>query len=161
MFSKWFSSNKMTLASPMTGTFVTLDQVPDPVFSQKMTGDGLAIQPTIGKVVAPFDGKVIHQFETKHAIILENHNKLQVLIHIGLDTVKLNGDGFTSHVNIGDEVKTNDILIEFDMKKMEQAGYSSISPVVITNGEIVKEQQILAQGFVEAGKTQILSIVLK
>ncbi|WP_028775793.1 PTS sugar transporter subunit IIA [Shimazuella kribbensis] len=161
MFSKWFSSNKLSLASPMTGTLVTLDQVPDPVFSQKMTGDGLAIEPKIGRVVAPFDGKIIHLFETKHAIILENQNQIQVLIHIGLDTVKLNGEGFTSHVKIGDEVKTNDMLIEFDMEKIQHAGYSTISPVVITNGEIVKEQKILETGLVEAGKTQILSIVLK
>ncbi|MCH5586447.1 PTS glucose transporter subunit IIA [Shimazuella sp. AN120528] len=104
-FSKWFSSKKLTIAAPITGNLVTLDQVPDPVFSQKMTGDGVAIEPSEGKVIAPFDGRVIHLFETNHAIVLENTNQVQVLIHIGLDTVNLEGEGFTSYKQIGDEVK--------------------------------------------------------
>lgn len=161
MFSKWFSSQKYTIASPLTGKLVTLDQVPDPVFSEKMTGDGVAIEPSDGKVVAPFDGKVIHLFETNHAVILESINRIQVLIHIGLDTVKMQGDGFSSHIQVGDAVKQGDLLIDFDRFKIKEAGHPAISPIVILNGDIVAEQKILIKGSVRAGKDDILSIRLK
>lgn len=161
MFSKWFSSKKMVLTSPLSGNVVTLEQVPDPVFAQKMTGDGLAVEPSQGVVVAPFEGKVVHLFESKHAIILENTNQLQVLIHIGLDTVNMQGDGFIAHTKVGDSVKKGDKLIEFDLLKIKKAGHPTISPVIITNGEIVSEQKILIQGSVQAGVDDILSVHLK
>lgn len=161
MFSKWLSSKKMLLASPLTGNVVTLEQVPDPVFAQKMTGDGFAVEPSEGVVVAPFDGKVVHLFESKHAIVLENKNQLQVLIHVGIDTVNLQGEGFFAHTQVGETVKKGDKLIEFDLVKIKKAGHPTISPVIITNGEIVSEQKILIHGSVHAGIDDILSLHLK
>jgi glucose-specific phosphotransferase system IIA component len=149
------------LTSPLSGKIVALEQVPDPVFAQKMTGDGIAVKPSQGVVLAPFDGKVVHLFESKHAIILEHTSQLQVLIHIGLDTVNMQGDGFLAHVKVGDTVKKGDKLIEFDLLRIEEAGHPTISPVIITNGEIVSEQKNIRQGSVRAGVDDILSIHLK
>jgi PTS system glucose-specific IIA component len=161
MFQKLFGKNKFQVISPMTGTLLPLDQVPDPVFAQKMAGDGVAIQPSEGKVVAPFMGKIIHFFDSKHAITLENENGLQILIHIGIDTVKLNGDSFTSLVKVGDQVNLGDPLLEFDLQVIEKAGYSSISPIIIINGDIVKEQTAVESKTVTAGQDPILHISLK
>jgi glucose-specific phosphotransferase system IIA component len=161
MFSKLFSSKKSTIFAPISGEAVDLEQVPDPVFAKKMTGDGVAIVPKEGKVVAPFDGKVVHQFETNHAIIVENSAHIQVLIHIGIDTVQQKGEGFVSHVQIGDTIKKGDLLIEFDLNGLKTAGYEIISPIVIVNGEIVQDQKIGKTGMIKAGSDELLLITLK
>ncbi len=161
MFQKLFGKKKIEVTSPISGSLLPLEQVPDPVFAQKMAGDGVAIQPSEGRVVAPFMGKIIHFFETKHAITLENESGLQILIHIGLDTVKLEGKGFTALVKVGDQVNLGDPLIEFDPQVIEQAGYSTISPIIVINGDVVKEQTAVASVNVTACKDPILNISLK
>jgi PTS system beta-glucosides-specific IIC component len=123
----------MIIYSPIEGEACSLDEVNDPVFKEKILGDGIAIKPSKGQVLAPVDGTVALLFETKHAITLRSEQGAEVLIHIGLDTVNLKGEFFTAHVKTNDSVKTGDLLLEFDMDKIKAAGYDLISPIVICN----------------------------
>ncbi|HGO3499623.1 TPA: glucose-specific PTS transporter subunit IIBC [Staphylococcus aureus] len=122
--------------APLTGEVTPLSEVPDQVFSEKMMGDGIAIKPSQGEVRAPFNGKVQMIFPTKHAIGLVSDSGLELLIHIGLDTVKLNGEGFTLHVEEGQEVKQGDLLINFDLYYIRNHAKSDITPIIVTQGNI-------------------------
>ncbi|HDC9003016.1 TPA: PTS transporter subunit IIABC [Staphylococcus aureus] len=122
--------------APLTGEVTPLSEVPDQVFSEKMMGDGIAIKPSQGEVRAPFNGKVQMIFPTKHAIGLVSYSGLELLIHIGLDTVKLNGEGFTLHVEEGQEVKQGDLLINFDLDYIRNHAKSDITPIIVTQGNI-------------------------
>lgn len=144
--------------APLTGKVTQLDQVPDPTFSQKMMGDGLAIEPTDGKVVTPIDGEVVQIFPTKHAIGLQGKSGVEILIHIGLETVALNGDGFEAHVKQGDQVKVGDPLITFDLDFIKEKAASHITPVVITNGDALKTFDITCETSVKAGESMLFQI---
>ncbi|HDY9529423.1 glucose-specific PTS transporter subunit IIBC [Staphylococcus argenteus] len=122
--------------APLTGEVTPLSEVSDQVFSEKMMGDGIAIKPSQGEVRAPFNGKVQMIFPTKHAIGLVSDSGLELLIHIGLDTVKLNGEGFTLHVEEGQEVKQGDLLISFDLDYIRNNAKSDITPIIVTQGNI-------------------------
>ena len=122
-----------TLTSPMAGTAVPLDQVKDESFAKGMLGPGIAVEPSSGVVVAPCDGKVTVAFPTGHAYGLKSASGLQVLIHIGMDTVKLDGKGFTPKVAKGDFVRRGDVLAEVDLDVIREAGYDTVTPVVVTN----------------------------
>lgn len=122
--------------APLTGEVTPLSEVPDQVFSEKMMGHGIAIKPSQGEVRAPFNGKIQMIFPTKHAIGLVSDSGLELLIHIGLDTVKLNGEGFTLHVEEGQEVKQGDLLINFDLDYIRNHAKSDITPIIVTQGNI-------------------------
>ncbi|MFO8351747.1 glucose-specific PTS transporter subunit IIBC [Staphylococcus aureus] len=122
--------------APLTGEVTPLSEVPDQVFSEKMMGDGIAIKPSQGEVRAPFNGKIQMIFPTKHAIGLVSDSGLELLIHIGLDTVKLNGEGFTLHVEEDQEVKQGDLLINFDLDYIRNHAKSDITPIIVTQGNI-------------------------
>lgn len=121
------------IQAPIEGTVYAITEVNDPVFREKIVGDGVAILPSKGRVVAPADGTVSLMFETKHAISLKSEQGVEILIHVGLDTVKLQGEHFKAHVKTGDVVTAGDLLLEFDMEKIKAAGYDLITPVVICN----------------------------
>ena len=139
----------INLHSPLKGEIVPLSEVNDPVFAQGMMGNGIAIQPTEGKVVAPFDGCVLMIFQTNHAIGLVDENGVEVLIHIGMDTVELKGQGFTPRIEEGQSFKTGDTLIEFDIEFIKQAGYPTVTPIVITNSDLYKKTNETTQSTVE------------
>jgi len=124
---------KIEIVSPITGKIQNLSDVPDKTFSEKMVGDGVAIIPTEGKVYAPADGTVVGIMETKHGIMFKTNKGVELLIHVGLDTVKLNGKYFKSYVKNESEVKAGDLLLEFDINAIKEAGYNLITPVVVTN----------------------------
>ena len=154
MFNKFFAKTTAELNAiyaPMTGTIVPLDQVPDPVFAGKMLGDGLAILPSSGDVLSPFNGQVVSLFPTGHAIGLVSEAGVECLIHIGVDTVELNGCGFTAKVKQGDKVKQGQLLIKADLNCISASGKSSITPVIITNTTAWQPIE-LAKGEVQAGK---------
>ena len=121
------------IQAPIEGTVYVITEVNDPVFQQKIVGDGVAILPSRGRVVAPVDGTVSLLFETKHAISLKSVQGVEILIHVGLDTVNLKGENFISHIKTGDVVQAGDLLLEFEMEKIKAAGYDLITPVVICN----------------------------
>ena len=123
----------ITVNSPMNGIVKDLSEVDDPMFSEKVLGSGAAIESKDGKVYAPFDGIVMSLFPTRHAIGLLSTDGVEMLIHIGLDTVKLDGKYFTAHVKQDQKVKQGDLLIEFDQEEIKAAGYDTIVPVIITN----------------------------
>ena len=127
------------LVSPLTGELVALPDVPDEVFASGMLGKGIAINPSVGKVFAPADAEVTTLFPTGHAIGLKTAKGAEMLIHIGMDTVKMNGDGFKTHVAQGDNVKKGQLLIEFDIDKIKKAGYPVITPVLVTNADAYKD----------------------
>ena len=119
--------------SPLKGNLVELSKVKDPAFSSGAMGRGAAVTEPEGKVYAPFDGKVTVFFETKHAIGLHSADGIDLLIHVGLDTVNLNGEHFTAHVAQDDEVKRGQLLLEFDVEAIKKAGYDVTTPIVVTN----------------------------
>lgn len=133
MFKKLFKKDNRVLYTPITGKVIPLDEVPDAVFSGKMVGDGFAVIPTNGKVYAPVNGKIVQFFPTKHAIGIIDETGLEVLIHFGIDTVELKGEGFTTHKAVGDTIKVGDLLLEVDLNVLESHGKSAITPVVLTN----------------------------
>lgn len=124
---------KEVIACPLSGTVMALDQVKDAAFANGTLGQGMAVSPTEGKVTAPFDGTVMMLFPTRHAVGLMSDNGCEVIIHIGMDTVQLNGKYFEAHVNEGDKVKKGDLLITFDKDAIEREGYSLDTPVLVTN----------------------------
>jgi beta-glucoside PTS system EIICBA component len=123
----------VSITSPMTGNAIELSKLEDEVFSAGLIGQGIAIIPTIGKVISPVDGVVSSFFPTGHALGIKADNGAEILIHIGMDTVKLEGKHFSPKVNQGDTVKKGQLILEFDLEAIKQAGYSLASPVVITN----------------------------
>lgn len=123
----------VTLASPLTGEVKPLSEAVDPVFAQGVMGQGVLIQPTEGELVSPIDAQVSVLFPTKHAIGLLSVEGVEILMHIGMDTVNLEGKGFTTHVSQGDHVKVGDKLISFDMDVIKEAGYPTETPVIVTN----------------------------
>lgn len=127
------STSKKQILAPMAGKVVPMSEVSDPTFSQEILGKGVAIIPAEGKVVAPADGEVAVLFETKHAVSIRSDIGTELIIHIGLDTVNLKGEHFTAHVKQGDHVKCGDLLVEFDMDKIKEAGYDVITPIIICN----------------------------
>ena len=127
------------IKSPMNGTVILLSEVPDAVFSSEMLGKGFGVEPSEGKAYAPVDGEVTTVFDTKHAIGLMSKHGVELLIHIGMDTVKLNGKGFDVKVKTGDQVKAGDLLAEFDMDLIKGEGYPVTTAVVVTNTDDCEE----------------------
>ncbi|WP_145412884.1 sucrose-specific PTS transporter subunit IIBC [Paenibacillus xylanexedens] len=151
---------QLEIASPIHGTLVELEQVPDPAFAEKHMGEGIAIEPSEGKVYAPFDGVVAHVMDkSKHAVILEHETGVQLLVHIGINTVGLKGKGFVTHVKSGDSVLAGQLLIEFDMDIIEEVGLPLITPVLIPSGnESIASVRAITSGIVQANEKKILTI---
>ena len=141
----------ITLYSHMNGTAVKLEDVEDDVFSQKILGEGAAVEPSEGKLYAPCDGKIDSVFDTKHAVNMVSDDGVEILLHIGIDTVKLGGQYFEAHVSDGQEVKKGDLLISFDMDKIKAAGYKVTTPLIIGNTDDYASVEPVAQNSVSAG----------
>ena len=141
----------ITLYSHMNGTAVKLEDVEDEVFSQKILGEGAAVEPSEGKLYAPCDGKIDSVFDTKHAVNMVSSEGVEILLHIGIDTVKLGGQYFEAHVSDGQEVKKGDLLISFDMDKIKAAGYKVTTPIIIGNTDDYASVEPVAQNSVSAG----------
>ncbi|MGO4546226.1 PTS glucose transporter subunit IIA [Paenibacillus sp. 2TAB23] len=156
MLSKWLQQSKQKLQSieliaPLTGEAVLLSEVPDEAFGKGEIGNGFAIVPTEGKLIAPIDATVMHIIQTAHAIILEHKSGVQILMHIGINTVGMQGRGFKPLISNGAAVKAGQTLIEFDLALIENEGYSPITPIVVANGEVVASMEC-RYGKVSAGE---------
>ncbi|WJM08652.1 beta-glucoside-specific PTS transporter subunit IIABC [Paenibacillus sp. PK1-4R] len=127
------TSSDMLIVSPMTGEIKPISEVEDQAFAQELMGKGIAIVPTDGKVYAPFDGVVEALYRTKHAIGLKAANGVEILIHIGVDTVSLKGKYFNAHIEQGQTIQAGDLLVEFDPEGITSAGYNTITSIVVTN----------------------------
>ena len=145
------------LVAPVSGKVIELSQVPDEVFSQKMAGDGVAIEPSDDLVVAPADGSITLIFKTNHAFAMTLENGLEILVHIGLDTVELNGEGFERLATEGETVKAGTPIVNINRKLFEEKGYKTVTPVLVTNPDILKEMNGLVGNNVTAGKDAVIS----
>ncbi|MCG1021441.1 beta-glucoside-specific PTS transporter subunit IIABC [Sutcliffiella horikoshii] len=123
----------VTINSPLKGQIVPLSEVPDQVFASEAMGKGIAILPTEGRVVAPVSGTITTLFKTKHAIGLTSDEGVDILVHVGIDTVQLDGKHFAAHIKQGDRVNAGDLLVEFQIEKIKEAGYEVVTPIIITN----------------------------
>lgn len=141
-----FWNKENIVCNPIEGEVVPLNKVNDPVFAEEMMGKGVAIIPSVGRVVSPVDGEVVTIFETIHAIGLKSTTGVEILIHVGLDTVKLKGKYFTNHTKVGDKVKIGDLLTEFDIEGIKSEGYDTITPVLVCNSLDYKEISYLKFG---------------
>lgn len=145
-------SQSITLYSHLNGEIVNLEDVEDEAFSSKVLGDGIAVEPAEGKLYAPCDGKVDMVFDTKHAINLVSSEGCEILLHIGIDTVKLNGEFFEAHVSDGQEIHKGDLLITFDIDGIRNAGYKTTTPMIICNTDDYSEVAAAASGSISAGE---------
>ena len=134
--------NNKEIKNPLSGKVLPLSKVEDAVFSSGAMGNGIAIDPTDNKVYAPFDGTVEFIAETKHAIGLKSDDGVELLIHVGMDTVKMNGKGFDVKTKVNERVKEGDLLLEFDRNEIQKEGYSLITPVVITNSNNYEQDEL-------------------
>lgn len=137
------------------GKAVPITEVPDPVFSDKILGDGVAVLPTSSTVVSPAAGKVINVADTYHAYGIETADGLELLIHVGINTVEMKGKGFDNHVQVGDKVEVGTPLCDVDWNMVKEAGYESWTPILVTNMEAVKNLSVTT-GECEAGKTCVI-----
>lgn len=139
------------IESPLAGTVIPLSEVHDEVFASEMMGKGCAVIPEEGKVYAPFDGKVVGLLDSHHAVGMESTDGVEILIHVGMDTVKLNGRCFTIHVEEGEQVKKGQLLLEFDILGIKEAGYEVTTPIVVTNSDEFNDVEMKAEGQVTVG----------
>jgi PTS system D-glucosamine-specific IIC component len=152
------SSNNDDIVNPIEGEIIPITEVPDQVFSGKMMGDGFAIKPSEGTVVSPVDGEIVNVFPTKHAIGILANNGREILIHIGIDTVKLNGEGFEVFVSQGDKVTKGQKLVNVDLKFVKENAPSIITPVIFTNLAEGQQVYINKLGSQAKGETRIITI---
>lgn len=143
---------KEVISSPITGKTLPLTEVEDEAFSGELLGKGIAIEPTEGKVYAPCDGTLTTLFPTKHALGITSDKGAEILIHLGLDTVKLNGEHFTAQVSQGDKVKKGQLLVTIDAEKVKEKGYSIVTPVIITNSADYLDVVTMADGSIHKGE---------
>lgn len=142
------------IIAPLSGEIVNIEDVPDVVFAEKIVGDGIAIKPTGNKMVAPVDGTIGKIFETNHAFSIESDSGVELFVHFGIDTVELKGEGFKRIAEEGQRVKVGDTVIEFDLPLLEEKAKSTLTPVVISNMDEIKEL-IKLSGSVTVGETPV------
>jgi glucose-specific phosphotransferase system IIA component len=130
------------ITSPLKGEYIEINTLNDHVFSQELLGKGIAILPSEGSVYAPFDGQVVMLFHTSHAIGLVSDENVELLIHIGIDTVNLDGKYFSPKVKTGEKFKKGELLIEFDLEGISKAGYELSTPVIVTNSDLFDIERI-------------------
>ncbi|MCR6112107.1 PTS transporter subunit EIIC [Bacillus sp. A301a_S52] len=151
-------TSEVAVAMPIEGIIKPLSEVPDKMFAEKMMGDGFAIDPTVGRVVSPVDGKVVNLFTTKHAIGLQAEDGTEILIHVGIDTVKLKGEGFEAHIQQGDEVTVGQELLTFDLESIKEKAPSVMTPIIFTNLSDSQAVVIEKDGQTKTGETDRVRI---
>lgn len=157
MFDMFKGKNKKAeIVSPVTGKAVPVSEIEDPVFKEKVMGDGVAVTPATNEIFAPCNGTVVQIAHTFHAICFESEDGMEILLHLGMDTVKLNGEGFQCHVEVGQKVKKGDKIMDMDIKLIQEKGYSINSPCIILNMDAAKEFEIVT-GDVVHGETTIIT----
>lgn len=142
-----------TIYAPLEGNVISLEHIPDPVFSEGVLGFGCGIEPTSEVVYAPFHGKVVQVSDTKHAVGLCSEDGMELLIHVGMDTVSMNGKGFQTFVEVGKKVKKGDKLLKFSISDIKKAGFSTTTAVVVCNAENSDSVLVAKIGNITVGET--------
>ena len=146
----------IAIGAPVKGKAVPISQVSDPTFGEEILGKGVAIQPADGKIYAPADGTIEMLFDTKHAVSMTTTEGVELLVHIGLDTVALKGEHFTAHKGNGDAVKKGDLLISVDLEAVKAAGYDVITPMVVCNTSDYQTVEAVTGSDVNPGDTVLI-----
>lgn len=166
LFDKLFKNEKsapmphcepLTVYAPAEGEVIPLERFPDAVFSQEILGPGCGILPTGKRIVAPFNGTVIQAVESRHAVGVASEDGMEILIHVGVDTVEMNGKGFQYHVKNGQQIRLGEPLIEFDREIIRQAGHPDAIAVVVTNADEYSAVELRMSETVSEG-TAILTV---
>lgn len=139
-FSDFFNSKKTEIFAPLSGDIINIEDVPDPVFSKKIVGDGIAIKPSSNRILAPVNGTIGKIFETMHAFSIISEDNVELFIHFGIDTVKLKGEGFKKKATDNQKVKIGDEIIILDLEFLKEKAESILTPVVISNIENFKKK---------------------
>jgi glucose-specific phosphotransferase system IIA component len=155
VFSLLNGDGEGVIVAPQTGRVASLREIPDEVFSEKILGDGVAIIPSEDDVVSPVNGEVVQVADTGHAFCIRSDDGVDILIHVGVDTIGLRGKGFTSFVSGGQKVNAGDLIGKADIKFIEQNGFPTYTAVLITNMYDIKEIEV-SEGPAEAGKTKVI-----
>ena len=138
LFDQLLGKGKIEIFCPVEGEVIAANEINDPTFAEEMIGKTVGIKPTDGKVYAPFNGEVLVAFDTKHAVAIKSEDGIELMIHFGLDTVKMNGEPFEMNVKVGDKINKGDVIMMADLSKIEAAGFDTVVPVVITNPDEFK-----------------------
>ena len=154
---KQTSAARKIVCAPASGEMIPLSEVGDATFAGEILGKGVAVVPSEGRITAPFDGTVGAVFETKHAIGLMSEDGLELLIHVGINTVELNGQHYTAYVSAGDTVKKGQLMLEFDIPAIQKAGYDITTPVIVSNSDDFEHVEPVKTGTVHAGE-EVLQI---
>lgn len=154
LFDGLFKKKKeaIIIGAPANGECISLDKVSDPTFAEGILGKGAAIVPSSNQIIAPADGIVTMVFPTGHAFTMETDDGVELLVHIGIDTVKLNGEFFTKHVSDGASVKKGDLIIEMDTEGVKAAGYDTTIPVIVCNTDNFKTVSMIEEGMKTAAQ---------
>ena len=146
-----FPGAPMTIMAPIDGTVLPQDKIPDETFATGILGPGCGIEPTGDTVYAPFDGTVTQVASTLHAVGLQSDDGIELLIHVGMDTVEMKGQGFTALVKEGTKVKAGTPLLKVDLAAIRAAGHPTATAIIVTNGDDLAETKVVAEGAVTAG----------
>lgn len=144
-----------TIYAPLAGNVIALEEIPDDTFASGVLGNGVGIEPEVGEVVAPFDGSIVTLTDTKHAIGLAGPKGMEMLIHVGVDTVNMKGEGFEVYVAEGDTVKAGQKLMRFDIEKIKESGYSTTTAVLLNNSDDYDNFKVVKTGVVKKGEPVI------
>jgi sugar PTS system EIIA component len=159
MFSFLKKNNK--LVAPIDGIVIDISEVPDKVFAERMAGDGVAIESSGNIVVAPADGKLTMIFKTNHAFGITTSEGIEILVHIGIDTVALEGNGFERLAEEGQEIKAGKPIIKLNRDEIVKKGYSLVTPVIITNPDNIKDLEVRLGANVKAGEDEVITYKIK
>ncbi|MCR4934667.1 MAG: PTS glucose transporter subunit IIA [Lachnospiraceae bacterium] len=151
--------NGIQVFVPVEGDVIKASEINDPTFSEEMIGKTVGIKPSSGTVYAPFDAEVLVAFDTKHAVALKSDDGIELMIHFGLDTVKMNGEPFEMLVKVGDKIKKGDVIMRADLEKIKAAGFDTVVPVVVTNPDEFKSIEFITGSGVKS--TDILAKIKK
>ena len=151
---------EMSIYAPVQGNVISRESIPDETFASGVLGDGVGIEPEIGEVVAPFDGEISSVTDTRHAIGVSGPGGMELLIHVGVDTVKMNGDGFALLVSEGEKVRRGQKLMTFDISKIKANGYSTTTAVLLTNSDDYKSFKVVKTGRTKE-KEKMISVELE
>lgn len=143
---------EIVIAAPVKGECIPISEVADPTFAEEILGKGMAVKPSVGKFYAPADGEITTLFPTGHAVGMTTAEGAEILIHVGLDTVQLKGQFFSTKVETGQNVKKGDLLLEADLEEIKKAGYDTVTPVIICNSSDYSSIECKKSGTVEPGE---------
>ncbi|SFP24651.1 PTS sugar transporter subunit IIA [Salibacterium halotolerans] len=160
-FLQRHDTKTVVITAPVTGTYIDLKDVPDPTFSEKMMGDGFAVEPKEGRLLSPVKGRVLQVFPTNQAVGIKSDEGLDILLHIGLETVDRHGEGFHVHIREGQQVEAGELLIDFSLEQVGKRAKSAVTPLILTESSQIAAMEYKEASEVTAGETEVINVTVK